>query len=526
MSITPPIETSANHATTCDEDRIPDEDHLQTTTASPSTLSRVSTNIVPSSHTDVDHGDSSNNLSMPPSPSLDRSRRRPSPAERQEGISPVNFTPNSFNQVKSVVTEGSNPLPGYNSSNLRQLAEAQQESIQSTLSDATNTSIIRLSNSRSISHAGWLKRECEELRNKQEELQIYIDGPPRTPLPADFPRVLSMKIVNSVQPVESCIILMHNLASSEASLERHVEVLRSKQPQSAFILLRGVQLIEPGNSGYHWADANGMMGEGFIRTSRVILEDIIRDGLIAKCGFPPRDIVVLGHGQGGMAALAAIACWNSIEFGGVVSFGGPMPGYAQLPLNVKAKTVALIYGATHGDITPSALQQIKENFSFTDHHISPSGYDTVPVSDKEIAPLLEFFAHRLKREEWKRQAVISFGKNFHYLWNTQSDLGLDGGGIRGYGSLLILQDLMNKIGNLEKALDKTTESSFSPCDYKSTTVKPANTSGGSTNTLPLDLSEPTAIDVVGPTESHNLPNSALFLPCHYFNYAAGSSTGG
>ena len=106
--------------------------------------------------------------------------------------------------------------------------------------------------------------------------------------------------------------------------------------------LRGLQPVALRNSGYHRADPNDTVDEGFINTSRVVLKDIIRDGLMAKCGFPPRDIVVLGHGQGGMAALATIACWNSIEFGGVVSFGGPMPGYAQLPSNVKAKSVALI----------------------------------------------------------------------------------------------------------------------------------------------------------------------------------------
>ena len=224
-----------------------------------------------------------------------------------------------------------------------------------------------------------------------------------------------MKIVNPVQPVESCIILLHNLADNEASLEEHVQTLKGKQPESAFILLRGLQPIEPGNSGYHWADANGTVDEGFINTSRVILGDIIQDGLMARCGFQPRDIVVLGHGQGGMAALAAIACWNCIEFGGVVSFGGPMPKYVQLPLNVKAKTPALIYGVARGDITPTVLRQIRKVFSFTNHHIPASEHDTVPLSDEEMAPLLEFFAHRLRREDGRRQTVISLGKELRRM---------------------------------------------------------------------------------------------------------------
>ena len=39
---------------------------------------------------------------------------------------------------------------------------------------------------------------------------------------------------------------------------------------------------------------------------------------------------------------------------------------------------------------------------------------------------------------------------------TQSDIGPDGGGIRGYESLLILRDLRNKIVDEEKASDETT----------------------------------------------------------------------
>ena len=524
MSNISPIDTSLDRSITYNEDHTQDEDSLEPTAASPSTFPRASKENELTGSTDLHSESSSNDDSTVQSPDLDRRRQRPSATERQQGVEPADYAPNGFNEVTNVDHEQSPSLAGFGSNNFRQLAEAQQEPIQPTLSDATNTSTYRGGNSRDISPAGWLKKQCEDLRRKQEEIQINTDGPSRTPVPADFPPALSMTIVSPDQPVESCIILLHNLANNEASLGKHVHVLKSKQPQSAFILLRGLQPIEPGDSGYHWADENGTVDEGFINTSRVLLEDIIRDGLMAKCSFNPRDIVVLGHGQGGMAALAATVCWNCIEFGGVISFGGPMPGYVQLPLGIKAKTPALIYGATYGDITPTALQRIKDNFSFTDYHTSPS--DTVPVSDKEIAPLLEFFAHRLGREEWTRQAVISFGKNFHYLWNTKSDLGPDGGGIRGYGSLLILQDLMNKIGNLEKDLDKTTESSFSPCDYKSTVAEPASTSGGSANPLPLDPTEPTAIDAVGPTESHNLPNSALFLPCHYFNYAAGSSTGG
>ena len=418
MSNIPPIDTSLDLPITFDENHSQDEDSLQPTAASPNTFPEASRNINPISSTDVHHEGSSNNDSTAQSPDLDRNRQSPLHTERQGSVEPVDYAPIGFNEVTNENQERSPSLAGYGSNSFGQLAGAQQEPIQPTLSDATDTSIRRAGNSRGISPAGWLKRQCEELRRKQEEIQINIDGPSRTPVSADFPPALSMRIVSSDQPVESCIILMHHLGNNEASLEKHVRILKSKQPQSAFILLRGLQPIEPGNSGYRWADGNGTVDEGFIKASRVLLEDIIRDGLMAKCSFNPRDIVVLGHGQGGMAALAATACWNCIEFGGVISFGGPMPGYVQLPPGIKPKTPALIYGAIHGNITPTALQHIRDNFSFTDYHIPPSGHDTIPISDVELIQLLKFFAHRLGREEWKRQAVISFGKNPHWLQNT------------------------------------------------------------------------------------------------------------
>ena len=85
---------------------------------------------------------------------------------------------------------------------------------------------------------------------------------------------------------------------------------------------------------------------------------------------------------------------------------------------------------------------------------------------------------------------------------------------------------MNKIGDLEKDLDETTESSFSPCGYKPTRIRLAHESRGSANSLRPSPSESSDALAVGPTGTDRLPNSALFLPCHYFTYAAGTSTGG
>ena len=417
MSFIPSIDVSPDYPTHLDEDRSLGENSFQRTVASSDASPGVQRSITPTNNTETHHSDGTNETSTASSPPLDRYRPRTSPIESQEGIVPANFHPDGFNKGTTEVLEAPSSSASYASNGVQRPTETQQQAVPPVLSglidpsepESGSSSAISPPPRSKISPTPRLKKEGEELRKEQEGLQIDIDGPSRTPMKTDFPPALSMTIVKPVKPVENCIILLHNRGTSEEELKDHVQTLQSKRPMSVFILLRGLESM-PGNSGYHWADVSGSLDEGFIRTSRVILEDIIRDCLVTKCRFRPRDIVVLGHGQGGMAALAAIASWNCVEFGGVVSFGGPMPVYAQMPANTKARTPAFLYGSACGNIDPTASRRIQETFIFTEHHYSPGEDDIVPLTDDQIGPLLDFYAHRLGREEWKRQAVFSFGK--------------------------------------------------------------------------------------------------------------------
>ena len=100
--------------------------------------------------------------------------------------------------------------------------------------------------------------------------------------------------------------------------------------------------------------------------------------------------------------------------------------------------------------------------------------------------------------------------------------------MRGLGSLLILQDLMNKIGDLEKSLGgPEAESSFAPCAYRPMLNRSSHTNTDiDTLPSPSDNESPIEPDDIIPTPTYKVPNSSLFLPCHYFDYAAGTSTGG
>ncbi|KAF1849072.1 FabD/lysophospholipase-like protein [Cucurbitaria berberidis CBS 394.84] len=77
---------------------------------------------------------------------------------------------------------------------------------------------------------------------------------------------------------------------------------------------------------------------------------------------------------------------------------------------------------------------------------------------------------------------------------------IDGGGIRGYSSLLILKEIMKVIEDLEKQDDVAVDSSFHPETYVAPHNKRKNPSPGG--------------------------ESCRYLPCHYFDYVGGTSTGG
>ncbi|KAL8957751.1 MAG: hypothetical protein Q9193_005056 [Seirophora villosa] len=361
-----------------------------------------------------------------------------------------------------------------------------------------------------ISAADQLKRRHEALKQDLQDLPYTGDRMPRTPMAADFTHYLQVQIIPKYPQdhIKHVVVLLHEYAGNELSLEELASYLHRERPETSFVLLRGPKAVPTPNGGYHWADGDSEWNGPFL-SSEEILTQMIKSSLIKECGFAPRNILLMGHGQGGMAVLATAALWEDVELGGAVSIGGPLPSYARSAASSMIKTPALVVGGRLGDLNPSALECIKNRFATVDKCILDNAHDTVPDTGESRKPLLEFLAHRLQREEWRKQAVISF----------------DGGGIRGYGSLLILQELMNKIGDEEKRHDVLdgqpgkTESSFAPGLYK-----PQRRRTTSDSSLIDD--DPTTATNTSRSDIKSLPNSSLFLPCHYFDYAVGTSTGG
>ena len=87
-------------------------------------------------------------------------------------------------------------------------------------------------------------------------------------------------------------------------------------------------------------------------------------------------------------------------------------------------------------------------------------------------------------------------------WAKKTILCLDGGGVRGYSSLLILKELIRNIEAYERELDPNARSSM---------YSPLN--DGPHNQAHLE-------------EPDDIRSASKFLPCHYFDYIAGTSTGG
>ena len=87
-------------------------------------------------------------------------------------------------------------------------------------------------------------------------------------------------------------------------------------------------------------------------------------------------------------------------------------------------------------------------------------------------------------------------------WAKKSILSLDGGGVRSFSSLFILRALMKAVGDYERRINP---------DAKSSVYSPL------VNCLPKD--SPTLL-------AHGGRSVFGYLPCHYFDYVSGTSTGG
>jgi hypothetical protein len=85
---------------------------------------------------------------------------------------------------------------------------------------------------------------------------------------------------------------------------------------------------------------------------------------------------------------------------------------------------------------------------------------------------------------------------------------------------------MNKIGEEERRIDPNTTSSFYPSIYKPKSQNTELQQISSDNNTRTNAPDTDASTTPVETPTAGLPYSSIFLPCHYFKYAGGTSTGG
>jgi len=353
---------------------------------------------------------------------------------------------------------------------------------------------------------------------------------PRLPMDEDFKAIRELRkgLVTwkvkvypeeKTEPIITKIILvLHDQGGEELSLKPFIKQ-QLPQQDAAFVFLGGrKRMSKELGGGLWWADDH-LDGLSFHESTRLILDCVTNKVLISRCNFAPSNIALLGHGQGGSVALSIAAICGSIRLGGVITVDGPAPDYIR-PQIAGNPTPVLVLGGKLGVITPQAEKNVRDLFQFVDLYLRPGAEKVLLDSDngrEEGVAMRGFLAHSLGREEWETQAVLALGMYYLLYFNFLNVINpkLDGGGIRGYGSLLVLKELMRRIGQEENRLDANVESSFHPEVFKPTVKENERPRTAGSQQSPV-IGTPTA----------NLQEADLFLPCHYFTYIGGTSTGG
>ena len=101
------------------------------------------------------------------------------------------------------------------------------------------------------------------------------------------------------------------------------------------------------------------------------------------------------------------------------------------------------------------------------------------------------------------------------IQHTYNVISLDGGGIRGYSALLIIRALMEAIGDIERNYAEESATSAGPAASSYHPILPTVSATTDTESMSRDLGDDSPIT-----------NTSPWLPCHYFDYMAGTSTGG
>ena len=243
--------------------------------------------------------------------------------------------------------------------------------------------------------------------------------PGRLPTCSDFPPHLSLDIIPppaSHKPV-NVLLLFHGLGDTKASFTNFGKQIAL--PETVCISLQGPTPLPFGLAGYHWGDditfnqstCDMDYDTGFTKMTNIMTT--IKERLVDTCGYQPREIFMLGLGQGGMTALGTLASLKE-ELGGAISIGGRLPSTSTLgsdSSSSKNRTPILVLGgSSQSCLTPDAISKLKAAFEFLDYKKWPlrSG-DGMPRNREEMLPIMHFFSRHLRSRRGVPEGSVEIG---------------------------------------------------------------------------------------------------------------------
>lgn len=265
--------------------------------------------------------------------------------------------------------------------------------------------------------------------------------PPQTRVPKaeDFASLspdvaVALHFPSPPESTTAILILFHGLGDSETSFASFARNMNL--PGVLALTVRGTSPVPPAMLGesldsgpprhFHWGDdlnlathTEGLDADpGFSKASDRVLNRLIREILVDKCGWELSDILLFGFRQGGSLALGLASKirvgprvvelkghedGNSVEtpesFKGVVSIGGALPAsmIPSLTGRPKSKTPVLVcHGRMCEAVDDDAVDVLKQEFVDVREVKWNKADSTMPSNRQEMLPIMQFLAERLR----------------------------------------------------------------------------------------------------------------------------------